>query len=379
MLNDTHPPPANTAYWLTTAYALVLIYVSLHPLGALRWSDAAPWGFVFKPWSKSGVTPFDVWINLLAYVPLGLGLAHLLSVSRVSRWVKKRFRNSIKIVLALLIGAGLSFFLESMQSYSSVRVASMWDVVCNSAGVLFGGVLAALLEGRMAWLKRLLNHIIGPHRGALWAVIGLWGLAQLHPQGWSFMTAPLALLADGWIAARTSSLPLTAIQLQSLETVASVVALSGMLSLIRLALHKQLSLIERSVCLLIGLLMVMLWQAIAYNLQYGWGEWRLLANTGFINAIIYIALAYVAWALLPAPWVAVGAVLSLAVHTALAQILPPHPYTSSAELWQQGRLIHLYGLTTVVSALWPIMALAALVLQSRYFDSNRALQRQNFL
>jgi hypothetical protein len=54
--------------------------------------------------------------------------------------------------------------------------------------------------------------------------------------------------------------------------------------------------------------------------------------------------------------------------------LPAHPYTTSADLWQQGRLIHLYGLTSVVSALWPILALAALVLQSRYRDSNRDAQ-----
>jgi hypothetical protein len=104
-------------------------------------------------------------------------------------------------------------------------------------------------------------------------------------------------------------------------------------------------------------------------LQYGWGEWRLLANAGVLDAIVFIGAVFLAWALLPSPWVAVGAVLSLAVHTALAQMLPAHPYTNSSELWQQGRLIHLFGLTGVVSALWPLLALAALVLQSRSRDN----------
>jgi glycopeptide antibiotics resistance protein len=369
MLNASFKHPiANTSRWLTLAYALVLIYVTLHPLGALRWTDAPPWGFVFKPWTKVGVTAFDVWVNIVAYVPLGFGLAWLLANSRVQRWSK---RNTLVVVLAFALGASLSFLLESMQSYSPVRVSSMWDVACNASGTLLGGLVAMVFKGRVSWLGRLFSHCIAPHRGALWAVIGLWALAQLHPQGWSFMTAPLALLTKDWLPSQGVAMPLSAMQLQNLETIASVVALSGMLSLIRLGLHRRLGFIARSACLLIGLTAILIWQAAAYGVQYGWGEWRLLANAGVMSALIFIALVYVAWALLPTPWVAVGAVMSLALHTALAQMLPPHPYTASSELWQQGRLIHLYGLTSVVSALWPILALAALVLQSRYLDSNR--------
>ncbi len=363
-----HHPTANTTRWLTLAYALVLIYVTLHPLGALRWTDAPPWGFVFKTWTKFGVTPFDVWANVVAYVPFGFGLAWLIANSRVQRWSQ---RSVLFALLAFAIGAGLSFLLESMQSYSTVRVSSMWDVACNAGGTLFGALLAMLLKGRVSWLGRLLGHCIAPHRGALWAVIGLWALAQLHPQGWSFMTAPLALLTNEWLPTQGVAMPLTAMQLQNLETIASVVALSGMLSLIRLGLHKQLGFAARSACLLLGLVAIVLWQIAAYAMQYGWGEWRLLANEGVLAGVAFIALVYVAWALLPAPWVVVGAVMSLALHTALAQMLPPHPYTASSELWQQGRLTHLFGLTSVVSALWPILALAALVLQSRYLDSKR--------
>ncbi len=361
--------PANNARWLTLAYALVLAYVSLHPLGALRWTDVAPWGFVLKPWSKVGVTSFDLWVNVLAYAPLGFGLASLLARARVRHWGTAPYQGLIHVLLATALGGGLSFLLESLQSYSTVRVASLWDVGCNASGSLIGALLATLLRGRVGWLERLLTRCIAPQRGALWVVVGLWGLAQLHPQGWSFMTAPLSLLTSGWLPTQGIRIALSAEQLQNLETIASVVALSGMLSLIRLGLHPRLGFVGRSACLLGGLVAVLGWQALAYSLQYGWGEWRLLANAGVLDAMGFIAAVYLAWALLPTPWVVVGAVTSLALHTALAQMLPPHPYTSSAELWQQGRLIHLYGLTSVVSALWPILALAALVLQSRYRDA----------
>ena len=372
MLNNSNKhPPANTTLWLTVAYAMVLVYVTLHPVGAIRWTDAPAWGFVFKPWSKFGVTGFDVWINVLAYLPLGFGLAWLLGQSRVKRWGGKTLQSFIQVLLALMLSAGLSFLLESLQSYSPVRVASTWDVVCNAGGALVGILFAVAIKGRVSWIGRLLNHIIGPHRGALWAVIGLWGLAQMHPQGWSFMTAPLALVTEGWMPVQGRAMPLTAMQLQNLETIASVVALSGMLSLIRLGLHKRLNLIERSVCLLVGLVFIFTWQTFSYSLQYGLDEWQLWANEGVMGAMGFIALAYAAWSLLPAPWVAVGAVMSLALHTALAQMLPQHPYIVNPELWQQGRLIHLYALTSLVSAVWPILALAALVLQSRYFESSR--------
>lgn len=360
--------PSNTAQWLTLAYALVLVYVTLHPLGALRWTDAPAWAFLLKPWSKLGVTPFDVWVNVLAYVPLGAGLAWQLGRSRLARWGSRGWQISSVALLATAVGACFSLLLEGIQTFSSVRVASTWDVACNSTGALAGAALALMFKGtgQLSGLERLLAHCIAPQRGALWAVIGLWALAQLHPQGWSFMTAPLSFLTSGWLPTQGVQVPLSAEQLHNLETISSVVALSGMLSLMRLGLHPRLGFLTRSLCLLIGLALVLGWQAGAYSFQYGWGEWRLLANDGVLDALSYVAVLYVAWALLPAPWVVVGAVLALAVHTAMAQMLPAHPYAISPSLWQQSRLIHLYGLTGMVSALWPILALAALVLQSKF-------------
>jgi glycopeptide antibiotics resistance protein len=364
--------PTNTSRWLTLAYAVVLIYVTAHPLSAFRWTTASPFGFVFKPWSAAGVTSFDLWVNVVAYAPLGFGLVWMLFQSRTCRWGSAKWNGGVLVVLAILLSGFLSFFLESLQSYSTERVASLWDVMCNTSGALIGALLAVLIKGRVSWVGRIISHCIAPHRGALWVVIGLWALAQVHPQRWSFMTAPLTVLTHGWLPIQGVSMPLTAQQLRHLETIASVVAVSGMLSLIRLGLHRRLHFFSRSVFLLGSLILIFVWQAVVYGIQYGWGEWRLLANDGMIDAARFIVVVYLAWALLPTPWVVVGSVTSLALHMALAQMLPMHPYGANVELWQEGRLIHLYGLTSLVSAVWPVLALAALVLQSKYRESRES-------
>jgi VanZ family protein len=359
-LRREHPSlPSNTARWLTLAYMLLVVYVSLHPLGAIRWSLASPLGFVFKPWSSVGVTAFDVWTNLAAYAPMGFGLA----------WIVPSQRWGARLGTAVFIAAGLAFSLESMQSFSPQRVASLLDVACNTTGALLGAVLVLMLKDRHSSLGRCLERCIAPHRGAIWAVIALWGLAQLHPQGWALMTVPLATLTDAWLPSKNMQgmgVSLTALQLHNLEMVSSVVAVSSILTLLRLGFNRDLSALGRTLTLTIAVLLLLLWQLLVYTLQYGWGEWRLLASDGVMDALWVMLAVFVACAVLPAPWVVVGAVVSLALHTALAQMLPAHPYSATAVFWQQGRLAHVYGLTGMVSALWPILALAALVLQSRY-------------
>jgi hypothetical protein len=111
------------------------------------------------------------------------------------------------------------------------------------------------------------------------------------------------------------------------------------------------------------------WQVLAYWLQFGNAGWDLLFSAGVVEALIWVMVVLVAWTILPVPVVAVIAVLLLVTHTVLAQMLPAHPYTVNSVIWQQARLKHLHGLTTMVSALWPLLALVALILQSRYYQS----------
>jgi glycopeptide antibiotics resistance protein len=371
--------PSNTAFWLGVAYAGLIVYITLHPLSAIRWTEATPWGFAFKPWTMQGVTAFDTAVNVLAYLPLGwlwarqlqaLGLRLAsLGATGAPRWLQGLSHGAPGVLLISSVGLGLSFVLESIQSYSPARVASLLDVLCNTLGTCTGALLAQWFRLGRGATNAWLHRTIAPHGGAFWAVVGLWAIAQLHPQGWTFMTAPLATLTDTWLPSQGSQslgFPLNSTQLRNLETVSTVVALTGVLALLRLGLNHQLQLLSRAGLLLLGFVGVLVWQILSHGVQYGWGEWRFLVSEGVLNAAWVMVGVCAAWMLLPAHWVTVGAVMALALHTALAQMLPPHPYSTSAALWQQGRWVHVYGLTGVISALWPILALAALVLQSRH-------------
>lgn len=350
-----HLSPTHTVAWLTLAYAWVLAYITLHPLATMRWLDINPLGFVFKAWSKVGITAFDVTSNIIAYIPLGMGLAWCLLRVCPRPWQA--------LLAALLVASLWSLGLESLQTYSPSRVASSIDWACNSAGALLGAVVATTLHGRLQWLRRMITVCLAPKRGAIWAVLGLWGLAQLHPQDWALMTAPLSFLSSVWLPSQGLGVALTAVQLRNLETIACVVALTGFFGMVRLGLSSSLPVWGRMLCMALAAVGVAVVQMGIDWAQYGWGEWRLLASAGAMDAMPPVLLMLLAWTVLPVHWVAVATVLALALQLALAQMLPSHPYTSSAPLWQSARLVHLYSLSGLLSAVWPLLALTALVLQ----------------
>ena len=363
--------PGNTVFWLTLAYFVVIVYSSLHPLESLRFSAQPPWRFLFRPMTLVGVTTFDTWLNIIAYTPLGFGLVWLFQPAQPALAKLAWLAWLLRLLGATSLAGLVSVVLEGIQIYSAMRVASNWDVLTNTAGAALGASLACVVlavnhGNRWRGITRTLPRLIAPQRGAIWAVLGLWALAQLHPQGWAFMTAPLSGLISPWLPTSVQTMALPSEQLLNLEIVATTIAVSGVLALLRLGMNPQLRLLGRAVFMGVGLVLIVLWQVGAYTAQYGPGQWRGLMSWGVIDAMLPLACAWLLLVVMPSFVILVLAVALLALHCALAQILPPHPYMSSAVLWQQGRFIHLYGLTHLVSALWPILALAALVLQSRY-------------
>jgi hypothetical protein len=57
----------SSAVPLAWLYAALIVYASLYPFSG--WSEArAPFAFILEP-SQRGITRFDLWSNLLAYLP----------------------------------------------------------------------------------------------------------------------------------------------------------------------------------------------------------------------------------------------------------------------------------------------------------------------
>ncbi len=152
---------------------LLIGYVSLYPFVPLRPPAAgAIAGFFFKP---RYIPPFDLILNVLAYVPFGV-LACLRLRESGTRWL---------ILRTIALAAALSFGFEACQLVVPNRVASIIDVAANAAGAALGAL--AFVEPVHAVVTRPLGEMRSRlFASGLWGDAGivllvLWLLAQLNP------------------------------------------------------------------------------------------------------------------------------------------------------------------------------------------------------
>jgi VanZ family protein len=362
----THRSPHNVARWSLAAYVLLLIYASLHPLDALRATEANPLAYFNHArllWAGGrpyGVGSFDALSNFAAYLPLGFGVTWGLMQRLPLRWA---------VVTTLGICIGFSASLEALQTYNPLRVPSLWDVLINSSGAAMGIWLCLALRRLPARTRFAPTALIAPHAGAIWAVLGLWTLAQLHPQSWVFVTAPLRLLwgASALAAIELPLMNLDGAALAQLETLVASLALFCCLGVLRLGSRLTgCSAVLRAAWMLSGWVAIVVWQGVAYAIEFGPAVSFALWGSGVWVACWIAAMLALVLAILPTLPAAALTVAALGAYLTAVQWLPPHPYMTSASLWQYGKFTHLYGLTAMVSALWPVLALVALILQLRY-------------
>lgn len=155
-------------------WALLLAYASLYPFVPLRPPSLEAVGaFISRP---RFVTSYDVALNVLAYVPLGT-LACL--------YFRQAYDLAKAILMAAALGAAFSFVMESFQLFIPHRIASIYDVLANTAGALWGALAFAnpfyslvtrpLGELRERWV------IPGVWGDAALVLLTLWLIAQLNP------------------------------------------------------------------------------------------------------------------------------------------------------------------------------------------------------
>jgi VanZ family protein len=171
---------------------LLVAYASLYPFHPLRPPGADALAIFLRP---KVLLEFDLAANVLAYVPLG-ALACLALGQGSERW-----RARARAVAAC---AALSLAMEACQLFISTRVASLYDVLANTAGAFAGSLL---------FVGPLYRHVTRPLAGArerlvtggAWGDTGLllvvlWLLAQINPA--------LPFFEAGNIGAETDRQPL---------------------------------------------------------------------------------------------------------------------------------------------------------------------------
>jgi len=163
-------------FWMSLLYGTLVIYGTLFPISEwtpppLGWTNPSTLNW---PTSASRA---DIILNVLAYMPLGLF---------VTLWLRVRLGLAAAAAVAALLGSGLSFTLEILQSALPSRVPSLLDWVTNSGGTVLGALIAAvfnprlpvgrmLLTLRQEWFERgnLVNLAL--------AILGMWALTQTAP------------------------------------------------------------------------------------------------------------------------------------------------------------------------------------------------------
>ena len=285
------------------------------------------------------ITRNDISTNLLAYLPLG----YLLALRQF-----RPGRRALPIVLAWLLGSLLSVGLESLQALLPDRIASNLDVLLNSLGALFGGLLA-LHHARWlrAWrsLKRWRLNWFLPHGEAtlgLWLLL-LWGLTQfaLVPQpgvGWlELHLRPIDTPPDHILQLNARWFFAMLLEISALGAFAACLLRPGRYA---------------------SAIFLLFLSAFALKLLVAAVLLKLRVLGGILSLETLAAFALALWLLL-LPSVSRhrrGVAIGLLVIIVLGRLL-----LVPAPLWPSGSLLNLIGLARHLAALWPWLALAYLI------------------
>lgn len=361
-----------TSAWpLSGAYAVLVVYASLYPFSGWRDQEIAPWDFLLAGWPKYW-TVFDLVANVLGYVPLGF----LLALSFMRRGNVRHFAghpNLAAIAVAVAAGAGLSLLMEGVQNFLPSRVASNVDLGLNIAGTLVGAVAATALElaGFIAhWSRFRERWFIPQARGAL-VLLALWPFALLFPAavplGLGQVFERLELALAEWLLDTPflEWLPVRDVELQPLVPGAELVSVAlGALVPCLLAYSVIRSPGRRAVfavaTVAVGVAATALSAALSWGPSHAWA-WlslpvRLGLALGLLAALVLLAM--------PRRGCAALILVALMLHLSLLNQAPASAYfADTLQAWEQGRFIRFHGLAQWLGWLWPYAVLLYVVLR----------------
>ena len=341
---------------LFLVYVLLVAYASLYPLAGWRHVGLSPFAYLNAPWPRY-ITGFDIAVNVVGYVPLGL-----LGVMALH----PRFRGVSAFVLALAGSTALSLVLEGAQSYLPARVPTNLDVLCNIAGAAIGAALGQhftpLIGGGPLSRLRAANFLSGTDVDFGLVLLALWLFTQLNPAALLFGAGDLRdFFATFEGRARR---PEFFVLIEAFTTAANLVVVALLVSALAVPGRPVRTMVAGMVLAALVVHTAALAILMRAENVFAWltqGAQLGLA-AGFAAALAALALPRVAR-------LALAAVLLLAA-SVLVNLSPTNPYLAATlKVWQQGHFLNFNGLTRLVSALWPLAAMGYLIyLASRRRD-----------
>ncbi len=337
------------ARFLFVAYVLLVLYASLYPLSGWTGQGVSAFAYLSAPWPRY-VTAFDLWANVIGYVPCGFLCVLALY---------PRQRGGYAVLAAALSGLALSIAMEAAQSFLPMRVASNLDVLCNLAGTLAGASLGAPLAGwllHVGPLRRLrsLAFVPGAAADAGLVLLGLWLFAQLDPATLLFGAGDLRDLMQ--IPAGRGYAPAIFVSVEALIAAANLTAVCLLAS----AIAAPGTTVRPT---LIGLTAAALAvKTLAFAILMRAEHVLAWLTPGAARGLAAgLAVALAAAGLPRTARLALSAVLTMAA-TVLVNLAPENPYSAETlRLWRQGYFLNFNGLTRLVASGWPFAALGYLI------------------
>lgn len=333
---------------LALLYGVAIVYVSLEPFTPWLAPPPGTRFFLLAGWPAHW-TRYDAALNVAAYAPFGFFVA--LWPRGTAPWVR--------IVTGAVVGAAVSFAMETLQAYIPPRDSSLSDFAMNSAGALAGGALAAWLAGSPAVREALYRYrarvFLPGHLGDVGiALLALWLVAQMNP-GMALFAVTFETDAVPGLAATAPAQDGVSLLIQA---AASAFHLLGIGLFVALLLRRRAS-AGAAVLLLVGAALVLKGGAGVWLLKSGvWQTW--LKPGVLIGTAAGALLLSAAMGMRRAAQVAACAIALLS--SLLAPLLVPDTLSARAPLalfdWHYGQLLNYNGVTRSVLLAWPLLAAA---------------------
>jgi VanZ family protein len=348
------------------AYLLLIVYASWFPFSGWRSSGLSPFAFLnLQP--QRYWTGFDVMVNIVGYMPLGVLMVLALHPLVRGVWA---------VLVASLGGVLVSGVMEAVQNYLPSRVPSNLDLLTNSGGCMAGAVLGLLFAPLLldhSRLQRLRQRWFAAHASQGLVLVALWPLAQVYPQGYLFGNGQILPLLSEWlsewldadidlVALIRGSAGMTVEQYWLSEIVITACGMSGAaLTLLCLARRGAPRLWLMLALVFTGVLVKTLASSLFFSPDNALTWITPGAQGGFLIGLIMLAgLAF-------APQVAQRrlAVVTLVLALIVVNTIPANPYfVATLQAWQQGKFLNFNGAAQFLGMAWPFVALWFLLLPS---------------
>lgn len=331
--------------YMLLAYALLIVYASLHPFSGWSAQGAAPFAFLFAP-APRHMSAFDLIANLLGYAPFGF-LAVLA--------LHPRLQRAAALAAASCLALALSLTMEALQTFLTSRIPSNLDFAANTSGGIAGALIAVafakplLREDGLPALRYKLFRAGGNVDLGL-VLLGLWLLSQLNPGTLLFGNGDLrALFYEPTGILHPAGL---FIRVEAFVSAANSMAVGLLIAL--LAGPGQ----PVRVILVLAIATALAVRTLAYGVLFTSQDLLAWMTPGASIGIAAGTLVVIAAVALPRRAQLVLCGLAIMAATVVVNLAPENPYlAASLSTWRQGHFLNFNGFTRVLSEAWPFLAL----------------------